>query len=269
MAAVRVMIIHLSRRLGGLGVLLLILVCLALLAGPLGGPAEIWLEAMSGTPKLRPIYAVDTQEKKVAISFDACWGAEYTRPILDILKKYNVKTTFFLVNIWIEDYPELVKTIVAEGHEIGLHSATHPDFAKLSEAQMVRELQDNYDAIVRVSGFKPILFRPPFGSYNNTVIQVCQGMGLHVIQWDVDSLDWKDLSAAEIHQRVVKQVKPGSIVLFHNNGKHTAAALPGIIETLQREGYEIVPISQLIYLENYYVDHNGIQRLQEEAPPAQ
>lgn len=265
----RIVTVNLSRRLKGLGVFLVGLVVLALMAGPLGGPAEVWLAVMSGGNKLRPIYSVDTQDKKVAISFDACWGAEYTRPILDILKKYDVKTTFFLVNIWINDYPELVRTIAEEGHEIGLHSATHPDFAKLSEAQMVKELQDNYDAIVEVSGFKPILFRPPFGSYNNTLIQVCERMGLHVIQWDVDSLDWKDLSAAEIHRRVVQGVKPGSIVLFHNNGKHTAAALPGIIESLQREGYEIVPISQLIYLENYYVDNNGVQRLKDEASLAQ
>lgn len=263
----RIVTINLRRRLGGLGLLLLGIALLGLMAGPLGGSVEVWLAAMARNNKLRPIYSVDTPDKKIAISFDACWGAEFTKPILDILKKYDVKTTFFLVNIWIDDYPELVKTIVEEGHELGLHSTTHPDFAKLSEAQMEQELRDNYDAIVRVSGFKPILFRPPFGSYNNTLIQVCEKMGLHVIQWDVDSLDWKDLSAVEIHRRVVNGVKPGSIVLFHNNGKHTAAALPGIIEGLQKEGYEIVPISQLIHLENYYVDNNGVQRLKAETPP--
>lgn len=224
------------------------------------GPSEVFMNVMTGNNKLRPIYSVDTADKKIAISFDACWGADLTRPILDILKKYDIKTTFFLVNIWIDDYPELVRTIVAEGHELGLHSTTHPDFAKLSEAQMRQELTDNYDAIVRVADFKPILFRPPFGSYNNTMLQVCEELGIHGIQWDVDSLDWKDLSAAEIYDRVVSRVQPGSIVLFHNNGKHTAAALPGIIEKLKEQGYEIVPISELIHLEDYYVDNNGVQK---------
>lgn len=256
----RVMMLNVRKRLGGLGLLVFGLLLVGLMAGPLKGPAEVWTAVMSGGNKLRPIYSVDTPDKKIAISFDACWGADWTRPILDILKKYDVKTTFFLVNIWIDDYPELVKTIVEEGHELGLHSTTHPDFAKLSEAQMEQELRDNYDAIVRVSGFKPILFRPPFGSYNNTMIRVCERMGIHAVQWDVDSLDWKNLSAAEIHRRVVSGVKPGSIVLFHNNGKHTAAALPGIIETLQGQGYQIVPISELIYLDDYYVDNNGVQR---------
>ena len=262
----RVMIINLRQRLGRLGLIAFGLVLIALMAGPLRGPTEVLMAVMSGGNKLRPIYSVDTPDKKIAISFDACWGADLTRPILDILNKYDVRTTFFLVNIWIDDYPELVKTIVAEGHELGLHSTAHPDFAKLSEAQMEQELKDNYDAIVRVSGFKPILFRPPFGSYNNTMIQVCERMGIHAIQWDVDSLDWKDLSAVEIHRRVVNGVKPGSIVLFHNNGKHTAAALPGIIETLQGQGYEIVPISELIHLDNYYVDNNGVQRKKTPSP---
>lgn len=228
-----------------------------LTAGSVGGKL---LSTMAGGEKLRPIYSVDTPDKKIAISFDACWGAELTEPILSILKKYDVKTTFFLVNIWINDYPDLVKTIVAEGHELGLHSTSHPDFVKLSAEEMKQELKENYEAIERISGFKPILFRPPFGSYNNTLIQVAEEMGIHVIQWDVDSLDWKDLTAEQIHERVTSRVQSGSIVLFHNNGKHTAQSLPGIIETLQGEGYEIVPISQLIHLKNYYVDNNGVQK---------
>ena len=221
---------------------------------------EDFIATVTGESKLRPIYSVDIGEQKLAISFDACWGAEHTRALLATLKEYNVKTTFFLVNIWIKDYPELVKEIVAEGHEIGLHSTTHPDFAKLTEIQMKQELADNYEAIENISGFKPILFRPPFGSYNNTMIKVAEEMGIHCIQWDVDSLDWKDLSASEIHKRIADRVKPGSIVLMHNNGKHTLEALPSILKTLQSRGYQIVPISELIYLENYYVDHQGVQK---------
>ncbi|MGI6551721.1 MAG: polysaccharide deacetylase family protein [Bacillota bacterium] len=120
------------------------------------------MTVMSGGNKLKPIYSVDTPEPKIAISFDACWGAEHTPTLLAILKQHNVKTTFFLVNIWLDKYPEVAKTIVAEGHELGLHSASHPDFAKLSEEQMEKELRENKEAIERITGFQPILFRPSF-----------------------------------------------------------------------------------------------------------
>lgn len=258
----RVIMIDLRQRLGRLGLLLFGLVLMGLVVGPLRGPAELLVAVMSGANKLKPIYAVDTPEAKIAISFDACWGAEHTPTLLAILKQHNIKTTFFLVNIWLEKYPELAKAIVAEGHELGLHSASHPDFAQLSEEQMEKELRENKEAIERITGFQPILFRPPFGSYNNTLIRLTQRMGLHPIQWDVDSLDWKDLSARQMEERVLSRVKKGSIVLFHNNGKHTAEALPGILQGLQGRGYQIVPVSELIYQDNYYVDVNGIQRKQ-------
>lgn len=211
--------------------------------------------------KLRPIYRVNTGgEKKIAISFDACWGAEYTDEILAKLKEHNIKTTFFLVNIWLKDYPEVAKKIAEEGHEIGLHSTTHPHFTSLSEEQMKRELQKNHEMIEEVTGYRPRLFRPPFGDYNNKVIEVSRSLGYHVIQWDVDSLDWKDISARQIYDRVTRQVKPGSIVLFHNNGKHTAEALEPIIKTLKEQGYDIVPVSELLLPGDYYVDHQGEQQ---------
>lgn len=233
---------------------------IGLVKGPLSGPSEALISFVTGAKKLHPIYCVDTDEPKVAISFDATWGNQYTTQLLDILDKYNVKTTFFLVNIWLDQYPEDAKEILRRGHELGLHSATHPDFKTLSEAQMEKELRDNYDKIVELTGFKPILFRPPFGSYNNTLITVAQRLGLHVIQWDVDSLDWKDVTAGQIIERVTSRVKNGSIVLFHNNATHTPEALGPIIENLQSRGFEIVPISELIYKEDYYVDVNGVQR---------
>jgi len=255
-------ILVLSRKLwlGRLLGIILIICGIGLVRGPLAGPTEILAGFVTGVKKLHPIYCVNTDEPKVAISFDATWGAAYTKQLLDTLDKYNVKTTFFLVNIWLDKFPEEAREIVKRGHEIGLHSTTHPDFKKLSEEQMISELQNNYNKILEVTGFKSILFRPPFGSYNNTVISVANNMGFHVIQWDVDSLDWKDLSAEQIYQRVTGKVKNGSIVLFHNNAKHTPEALGPILENLQSRGFKIVPISELIYKEDYYVDVNGVQQ---------
>lgn len=211
---------------------------------------------------LKPIYAVETDHKSLSISFDASWGAERTESILDILDEYEVKTTFFLVNIWMEDYPELVKEIITSGHEIGLHSTTHPSFTTLSEEQMRQELSDNDEMIRALTDTAPKLFRPPFGDYDDTVIQVAQSMGYEVIQWSVDSLDWQGLSADEISRRVLDGAEGGAIVLLHNDGENTPDALRSFLPALKEQGYTIVPISDLIYSDNYYVDFNGIQRRQ-------
>ncbi|MEW6663277.1 MAG: polysaccharide deacetylase family protein [Bacillota bacterium] len=215
---------------------------------------------VAGEKKLRPIYRVDTEEKKVAISFDATWGAEYTDELLSILEQHQVKTTFFLVNIWLEKYPQVAKRIVAAGHELGLHSATHPHFSKLSAEKIREELLSNQKMIKDITGCDAYLFRPPFGDYNNTLIRVSEELGIKVIQWDVDSLDWKDITAEQIYNRVIRQVKPGSIVLFHNNAKNTPKAISPILEKLKAGGYQIVPVSDILLKGDTYVDANGIQR---------
>lgn len=212
-----------------------------------------------GAEKKLPIYCVDTKDKKVAISFDASWGNEHTEPILDILDQYKIKSTFFLVSMWVDKYPEDVKEIKARGHEIGNHSSTHPDMTKLSKEQMVQELTSMEAKVEKLTGEKPSLFRPPFGAYSNNVLEACEEKDYHVIQWDVDSLDWKNISADEIVRRVTEKVKPGSIVLFHNNAEHVEEYLPIILEALQKDGYQIVPIGTLIYQEDYHMDHTGMQ----------
>ncbi len=215
---------------------------------------------VSAQRKLVPIYKVDCSEKMIAISFDASWGAERTEQILDILDKYNVKTTFFLVNIWIEDYPDLAAEIVERGHEIGLHTETHPHMTQLSDSKIIEELNNNCQLISDTCDYTPKLFRPPYGDYNNRVIELANSLGYTTIQWSVDSLDWKDLSAAEIEQRVLKKIEAGDIVLFHNNGLHTAEALPSIIEECQRRGLKIVPVGELLLDGDCYTDINGVQR---------
>ena len=208
-----------------------------------------------------PIYCVDTSEKKVAISFDAAWGADYTEDLLTILKKYDVKTTFFLVGFWVDKYPEKVKRIDEEGHEIGNHSSKHPHMSQLSKEQIIEELSKTSDKIEAITNKKVTLFRPPFGDYNNRLIETSRGLGIQVIQWDVDSLDYKDYGADSIVKRVLSKVKNGSIVLFHNNATYTKDALPIVLDNLQKEGYKVVPVSELIYKDNYYIDHTGMQKL--------
>lgn len=219
------------------------------------------LDAFRNNSRQLPIYCVDTPEKKIAISFDAAWGADYTEELLAILKKRDIKTTFFLVGFWVDKYPDMVKRIDEEGHEIGNHSSKHPQMSKLSKEQIIEELTKTSEKIEAITNKKVTLFRPPFGDYNNRLIETSRELGIQVIQWDVDSLDYKDYGADAIIKRVLSRVKNGSIVLFHNNATYTKDALPVILDNLQKEGYKIVPISELIYKDNYYIDHTGMQKL--------
>jgi polysaccharide deacetylase family sporulation protein PdaB len=217
------------------------------------------LPKVFGKEKMLPIYSVGTEEKKVSISFDAAWGNSHTMPILDILDRYGIKTTFFLVKIWVDKYPEDVKEIGRRGHEVQNHSATHPDFTGLSKEKIQEEIQLAGEAIENITGIKPDLFRPPFGAYNNLVIETLEESGYKVIQWSIDSLDWKQISADEIVERVLSRIEPGAIILFHNDAAHVEEYLPRILDELILKGYEVVPIGELIYRENYYMDHSGKQ----------
>ena len=206
---------------------------------------------------------MNLQEKKAAISFDAAWGSARTPQILQILAEHNIKTTFFLTNIWLNDYPHLAREIASSGHEIALHTATHPRLTDLTDEKIREELRENFRLVKEITGQDPVLFRPPFGAYNNRVIKIIQEENFIPIQWSVDSLDWKGVSADDIFQRVTKRIHPGAIVLFHNDGVNTPRALEPILEYLEKDGYKVVPVSELIFKKNYYVDLNGIQKTKE------
>ena len=187
------------------------------------------------------------------------WGNEDTEKLIEIFKKYNIKVTFFVVGGWVDKYPESGKQLSNAGHEIMNHSNTHPHMSELSLEQIGEEINSCNDKIEAVTGRRPILHRAPYGEYTNNLIDTLSSMNMYCVQWDVDSLDWKDYDADRIYNKVVSGVKPGSICLFHNAAKHTPEALPKIIEKLLADGYTIVPISELIYKNNYTIDHKGEQ----------
>lgn len=213
----------------------------------------------NGTTRKLPIYSVDRQDGKISISFDCAYGAEYTERLLEILDEYDVKCTFFMVEFWVKKFPDMVKKISDKGHEIGTHSKTHPKMSTLSKAEIEEELRSSIKAIEDITGKKVEVFRPPYGDYNNDLISVCENLGLYAIQWNVDSIDWKDISAKQITDRVVSKTKSGSIILCHNNGLHTAEALPYVLSNLKEKGYEFVEIGKLIYKENYKINSFGVQ----------
>ena len=139
-----------------------------------------------------PIYCVNTEENKVALSFDAAWGNDDTRNILDILAKNDVKVTFFMTGGWVEKYPEDVKAIAAAGHDLGNHSENHKQMSKLSKEQCTAEIMKVHNKVKELTGTEMKLFRAPYGDYNNMVVGTARECGYYTIQWDVDSLDWKD-----------------------------------------------------------------------------
>jgi len=233
------------------------MVCaVALIFYAVTGPAIVGAAA---TKRELPIYCVQRDNKCVSLTFDAAWGNEDTQQLIDILGKYKVKATFFVVGEWVDKYPESVKALHDAGHEVMSHSDDHAHFSKLSAGEIVANINNSNDKIEKVTGVRPTLFRAPYGEYDDNVIRTVNSMGIHTIQWDVDSLDWKDLSASEITKRVTSKVGPGSIVLFHNAALHTPEALLSIIEYLLSEGYSIVPVSEILLKGEYYIDHTGRQ----------
>jgi len=206
-----------------------------------------------------PIYCIDTKDKKIALSFDVSWGEDNTKKILETLDKYNVKATFFIVGGWIDEHPDELKEIYKRGHEIGNHSDKHPDMTKLSREKIIQDIDIADAKIMQITGEDTKLFRCPSGSYNDTVIKAVKETGHYCVQWDVDSVDWREEGSDIEYNRIIKNTKPGSILLFHNNAKYTPDNLPRIIEKLQSEGYKFIKVGDLIYKDNYRVNYSGKQ----------
>ena len=208
-----------------------------------------------------PIYCVEKEKPQISISFDAAWGNDDTASLLATLKKHKVKATFFMTGGWIEKYPDDVKAIAAGGHDLGNHSENHKQMSQLSAAQCKEEIMKPHEKVKKLTGKDMILFRPPYGDYNDTLIRVCRENKYYPIQWDVDSLDWKDYGVDSILSTVLnhKALGNGSIILCHNGAKYTADALDALLDGLKEKGYQVVPISQLIYKENYHMDVTGRQ----------
>lgn len=208
-----------------------------------------------------PIYRVQTEENKIAITFDCAWGADKTLEILEVLQEYDVQATFFMVSFWAEKYPEIVQAILDADCEIGNHSKTHPHFASMSAEAVEEEIAASTQTIESIAGVEVKVFRAPFGEYTNELIETCEKYGQTVIQWDVDTLDWKGISASEISNRITTKTTAGSIILMHNNSDNVVEAIRDAIPKLQDDGFEFVTVSDLIYKEDYKINSSGEQYL--------
>ncbi|MGE5397463.1 MAG: polysaccharide deacetylase family sporulation protein PdaB [Chitinophagales bacterium] len=198
--------------------------------------------------KLKPVYDVPCNEKVVALTFDISWGNQTPLPVIDILEKNDIQCTFFLSGPWAKQYPEVVKRIKGDGHEIASHGYRHINLSTLSRGEIKDEIMKAHEALKGVSGVKPNLIRTPNGDYNDEVIMAAGECNYQVIQWSVDSLDWMNPGPATITERVTNRVKPGSIILMHASDtcKQTTDALPDIIKNLKDQGYKFVTVSELM-----------------------
>lgn len=208
-----------------------------------------------------PIYCVESDKKVVALSFDAAWGNEDTERILDILRENDIKVTFFMTGEWVEKFPEDVKKIAKDGHVLGNHSENHKKMSELSVDDCKEEIMAVHNKVKELTGVDMEVFRPPYGDYDDKLVNVTYEVGYFPVQWSVDSLDWKNYGANSIIDTVVnhKALDNGAIILMHNGSKFTADALQGVIDGLKNKGYSFVTISELIMRENYVIDHTGKQ----------
>lgn len=221
----------------------------------------VLLSTITVSAKLLPIYSVFTDKKQVALTFDCAWGADDIDEILETLDQHGVKATFFMVGDWMRKYPEAAKKIAEKGHDVASHSDKHPHVTEMGKEEIKKDIRFAHNTIKEITGIDTNLYRAPYGEYNDTVVEAAKESGYYIIQWDVDSLDWKNYGKQEMIDRVLKHknLSPGSIILLHNATKYTKDALPTIIEGLKGKGYELVPVSQLIIKDNYTIDHTGRQ----------
>ena len=218
------------------------------------------IETASTNEKYLPIYNVQTEENKVALTMNCAWNAEDIDKILEVLDENNVKITFFMVGDWIEKYPEKVKKVYEAGHEIGTHSDTHPHVNNLSYEENIQQLENSNDKIEKITGTRTNLYRTPYGEYNQTVIKAAQDNGYYTIQWSLDTLDYTGLTGKEMWNRIKDKIGSGDIILMHNGTEHTADSLDKIIKNIKEKNLEVVKISELICKDNYTIDVNGTQK---------
>ncbi|MBQ8312050.1 MAG: polysaccharide deacetylase family protein [Clostridia bacterium] len=233
---------------------------LALLTVCYAGPLQQDATTVLAVKRELPVYCVEREDSVITVSFDASWGGDQTLRILDLLDEYNAKATFFLVGIWVDKYPELVKEIAARGHEIGNHSDSHPEMSKLSKEQIIQELDGCSDKIEALTGQRPTSFRPPYGDYDNEVVTVSRSEGYEVVQWSIDSLDWKNKGVDDLIRRATNNVQKGDIILFHNDSKYILDALPTILKTYQQQGFTMIPAREILLEGATTIDVQGKQR---------
>lgn len=194
-----------------------------------------------------PIYHGSAQTKKIALTCNVVWGEEYVPQMLEILKKNNVKVTFYVGGKWAKDFPELTGQMAKDNHELGNHSYSHPHPTFISQQENVREIESTEQAVYKATKISTRLYAPPYGEFNDSVLEAAGQLGYKTILWSIDTVDWQRPPAEDIVRRVTDKAHNGAIVLMHPT-KPTVEALPVLIENLKKQGYQLTTVSDVIGL---------------------
>lgn len=215
--------------------------------------------APSARTTLNIISEVPTSDRYVAITFDDGPDPVYTPVILDLLRQNHIKATFFLIGLHSEWYPDLVKRIKSEGHEIGNHSYLHKSYLNKCDQYVIDDIQKTNNLLTSLTGIRPTLLRPPFGEYNEQTLQIANQEHLLVVKWSINSMDWERPAAYVMDKQVLGHLKPGQIILYHDGGgrrKETVRAVANFIKTAKSNGYQFLTISEMMERSDYHKSAN-------------
>ena len=207
-----------------------------------------------------PVYSVETDKKEIALTFNCAWGDEGTDRLLGILKEEDIKCTFFFVGEFAEKYPDTVRKIYNLGHSVANHSMKHNDPTKQDYEEILSDISACNELLYSLTGKMPVLYRAPSGSYDNKTVEAAESLGMTAVQWDADSIDWKNPSPENIVSRVTGKVTDGSIVLFHLGKENTLDAIDDIIDILKDRGYSFTTVEKLLLEGDTYIDNAGRQK---------
>ncbi|NLS45095.1 MAG: polysaccharide deacetylase family protein [Firmicutes bacterium] len=221
--------------------------------------AKVVIATVSG--RLVPVYFVSTHENKVSFTFEGASGNDMTGEILKVLEDHSITATFFLSGEWIDKHKDSVDRIVAGGHDLGNYTYSVPHPNSLTEGRLKQELEKAHKCIKKITGRLPEVFRPPYGEYSNKVIEVSRELGYETVVWSIDSLDWRGISPDRMNKRILEKLHKGAIIRFHITEVNTPNALSQIIENIKKQGYKIVPLTELLLEGNHYIHpHTGEMR---------
>lgn len=205
-----------------------------------------------------PIYSVERDDNAIALTFDCAWNDDDIDDIIKTLRDNQCTATFFVTGKWAEEYSDSLNKISRNGFEIGIHSYNHDDYIKMTGDEILADIDKCKKAISRVTGVVPNIVRVPSGAYNNRAVRTIEDNGMWCIQWSVDGIDYIETSPNEIYNRVVSPAHKGDIILLHNGTEHTKDILPKILKDMKGR-YKFVNVTDLIYKENFVIDHTGRQ----------
>ena len=225
-------------------------------------PISIKLSRPAASPpgENLPVYSVETNEKKAAVTFNCAWGDEDIDSILSALHAANAKCTFFIVGTWAEKYPDAVRKIHEAGHEIGSHGYDHSHYGKMSAEEIASDMEKGRKVLEEITGTPCLLFRAPYGEYTKEAVALAKERGQTMIQWNVDSVDYEGLDTAKMKERILNRLGPGAILLFHTGTDNTAKALPALLETIKAEGFSFSTVGEMLLPAPYEIDHQGRQK---------